>query len=158
MRHYSKKTRKINNIRLKSFSPPDDIHARRAVNKLAAIVTGVGVNYSPDKKGCSGRLQSASPVRMRSIQNNERCNPTFVDCTGKQVGRLKCIGVIDRDTGYSGWLMRCACGRYTNRNQKAILNPANSMDCCEECRHLQYLKRHQIWKERGVDVATEDLA
>lgn len=157
MRHYSNKTRKLNSARLKSFSPPDDLHARRPVNKLAAIVTGIGVNYVPDKRSCKGCLQSPVPIEMRPIKSSEHCNATFVDCTGKAVGRLRCIGIIEPRTGYSGWLMRCACGRYTNRNQKAILNPANNSDCCADCRQLQYLKRHQIWKEHDRNVETEDL-
>lgn len=157
MGHYGEKTRKANSARLKSFSPPGDIHARSPVNKMAAVVTGVGVSYCPDKRGCKGLLHSAGPIEMRPITASERCNPTFVDCTGRAVGRLRCVGMIDPRTGYYGWLMRCACGRYTNRRQKAILNPCNKSDCCQECQQLLYLKRNQVWREHGRNVATEDL-
>lgn len=107
------------------------------VNRLAAKVIRKGIEYTPDKKIV--QVHSDVPLPTISPSYNE------IDLSGKRFGRFVVIGKFKpkegNKNGKARWVVRCACGRYETRSSKAINNPHNSADCCDECRQLEFLKR-----------------
>ena len=99
------------------------------VNKCAALVTGKGYQYIPDKKIQTS--DSDTPIPTRDATDTEKKNPVFQDLTG-------CL-----------WVVRCQCGTYSKRRKKAILNPENVQDRCEQCRHLAFLRRTDVYLRTG---------
>ncbi len=76
----------------------------------------------------------------------------FVDYTGTQIGYFRVIGLLDRsrkNANGSLWLVRCACGKYENRRNKALRNPANSDDRCQECRFVAQCRATSRFSRRG---------
>jgi len=72
------------------------------------------------------------------------------DLTGIKFGRLTVVGMVkmeqtelspDKKTG-GRWAVRCACGFYEMRTAKAVKNPKNSEDACQDCKSLENAKRH----------------
>lgn len=81
-----------------------------------------------------------------------RCVPVprdTEDLTGRQVGRLKVIGLLGKlnpKKKMASWLVRCVCGRYETRKAKSI-KAAAGLDHethgmqCYECQKLAHIKR-----------------
>jgi len=115
------------------------------VNKEASLVTSKGESYIPDKNILVVESKNWIPTRCVSVGE---------DLSGITFGRMKVIGLA-RDIK-KRWVVRCSCGMYTIRTAKAIKNPANSKDRCEECRHLAYLKRAQHYREYNRDICCKD--
>lgn len=55
------------------------------------------------------------------------------------------------------WEMECICGAIEHRSSKAVLNPLNTFDACEDCRKPMNKLRNDIWKLTGVEVAHEAI-
>ena len=127
-------------------SPPEDIGARKPVDRTAALVTGRGVHYEPNKT--PGSALSDMPFATIPL-------PAGVpDLAGRKFGRFTVVGFcgITRKTTSGGWKsrtyhwsVRCSCGWYSIRSHKAIYNPRNTTDACERCRHVIFLKRRQLY-------------
>lgn len=122
-----------------------DIHARTAINKTAALVVGTGIHYDPKKKVQTN--DSDLPIATRPLTKAEIGQACFVDLTGARAGRFTVIGVA-RDFS-ARWVVRCDCGTYSTRKAKAIKNAENTQDRCEHCRHLAFLKRNEQWRRSG---------
>lgn len=127
---------------------------RQPVDRVAARVVGKGVDWTPNK-----RIQTADSETPLPTAIIERMNPqarTVAETViGRRCGRLTVLGLSADRKGR--WVVRCQCGTYTLRTYKAITNPANTVDCCEQCRHLLYLKRAEIHRRTGKDVEWSDL-
>lgn len=121
-----------------------DLHFRKPVNKNAAKVFFGGFDYEPCKKVLTS--DSSIPLPVRKARKNELCNPSFEDLTGIKFGRFVVIGkfALGKERG---WVVKCACGTYSIRGKRAIKNPANNKDCCECCRHLEYLRDKSYWEK-----------
>lgn len=131
-----------------------DIHSRVPVNITAARVAQFkGVHFESKKRIKTN--DSDFPIAIRKPLKQDLNNPQFKDLTGVRFGRFLVLG-ISRDFG-GNWVVRCDCGKYTTRRSKAILNPNNVQDRCEECRELAHLKRHQHWREYGKDIDIREL-
>ena len=118
----------------------DDLHARRPVDGNAASVFKGGAAFVPNKK-----IQTAdSPYPIQTV--NVPSDTT--NLTGRRFGRMVVVGLspFNKKSGAT-WVVRCACGTYTRRTAKAIKNPKNDQDACEECRHLMYLRRHDLYRQ-----------
>jgi len=63
---------------------------------------------------------------------------------GAKIGRLTVVGMLN--TSKSICVVRCCCGQYETRRPRAIRNPKNSVDACDRCRHLDYLRRHSLFR------------
>lgn len=125
------------------------------VNATAARVMRGGVSYESGVQSGS-TLYQGTPIAMRAPTSLELANPAFPDLRGFKFGRFTALGMaVDHP---KRWVVRCACGIYSLRSAKAIRNPSNSMDCCNECRHLLFLKREEFWRRTGRDVTWADLA
>jgi hypothetical protein len=123
-----------------------DIHARVPVDRLAVRVTRfAGEHWDPDK----------------SVQTKDRVTPLSTipvspgtqDLTGHRFGRFVVFGQYSKSSDAGRlWVVRCVCGTYTTRRTKAILNPANSRDCCAHCEHLKYLQRSDHFRRTGKNL------
>ena len=110
------------------------------VDRVASRVIGEGSHHQPKKK--FSVLHWEAPPSIRPKPKGLR-----VDLTGKTFGRFTVLGVL---AGVENqWVVRCACGDYEIRRAKAINNPKNNRDCCENCRHLLHLKRQQEYLLTG---------
>ena len=123
------------------------IGASDPVNKTAALVVSRGYQYEPDKKVKTH--DSDHPLPIRRVTRLERRYHAFLDLTGRNFGRFTVIGLSQDHAG--SWVVRCQCGRYTTRKKKAILNPENTQDRCEYCRHLAFLRRRETYRRTGKD-------
>lgn len=127
---------------------------RQPVNKTAGLITGRGEHWTPNK-----RIQTAdsdTPLPVRDLRREPSKTVEMARAlVGKRCGRLTVIG-LSADQN-KRWVVRCQCGTYTLRSAKAISNPNNKLDCCENCRHLLYLKRNEIFRRTGKYVEWEDL-
>lgn len=117
----------------------EDIVRRNPVNKPAALVTGKGIQYTPRKKVCQKHWDVPPPTKPLS--------PDTPNLVGVRFGQLTVVGRYRDKNGY--WAVRCDCGAYETRRSKSVLNPANWVDRCDECRHLAYLKRHDEFRRTG---------
>ncbi len=119
------------------------------INRDAARVIKPGEHYIPHKKIMN--VHRSTPLKVQKpIPKSIRNNKGFSDLTGSRRGRLTVLGMSADDLTL--WVCRCDCGRYTTRKAKAIKNPNNEQDRCEECRQLAYLKREEIWRRTGKNV------
>lgn len=119
----------------------------RPINKTAALVIGRGEEYIIDKK--IQTIESRIFLETRPIPISEKRQPEVVDLTGFNYARFSVIG---RYAHGKGWVVRCVCGTYCVRRAKAIKNPDNKQDRCEECRELAYSKRSEYRRTYGRDI------
>jgi len=129
----------------KAAGIPDDFHARRPVDRVAAQVTARGFHYEPAKHVQT--RDSDTPLAIREIQSVERNASGFINLAGMTFGRFVVLGISADYARH--WVVRCSCGRYSTRTAKAIKNPENTQDRCEHCRHLAFLKREEAFRRTG---------
>lgn len=119
-----------------SRTPLRDQHARRPVNRTAALVTS-SVGEEPAWKRAEGSRDSDLPIPTMG-RPFEVC-----DMVGRRVGRFIVVGYHSnnpkKNAGHR-WVVRCACGTYSVRGQKALESPANCADACDRCRHVRHMK------------------
>lgn len=116
------------------------------VNATAARVVARGEAYESKKKVLV--TESPFPMRTRPPLKNS------IDLTGIRQGRLVVVGLSEDKRGV--WVCRCDCGVYCHRKAKAIRNPRNHVDRCEECRHLAHLKRNDHYRRTGKNLKILD--
>ena len=106
------------------------------LNTTAAKVTAGG-SADDDVDMGPPPIKSASPQAAR--------NPSFIDLTGKQYGRLTVIGLHDSKRGSesegASWVCRCICGNWCLQKTKAVKR-ASPEASCQEC----FEKRSAQWK------------
>jgi hypothetical protein len=116
---------------------------RAPVDRVARRVASGGVSFESRKV-----IQTADqhhPIEVRPFQDVDLALRSLI---GLRFGRMTVVGLSYRP---NRWAVRCDCGTYTLRTARAIRNPNNDFDCCEECRHLLFLKRRDVWKRTGRD-------
>lgn len=118
------------------------IYARKPVNKTAARVVGAGTSY--DCPVQINELEQDTPIPTKKVMDNQP------DLTGVRRGRFTVVGLYaESQPGKTKWVVRCDCGRYTLRGNRAIKNAENSQDRCHHCRHLVHLKRKDHMNRYG---------
>lgn len=122
-----------------------DTLIRRPINRVAKWVTGKGEQFQPNKMIQTNDSQDV--ISTRPFNKTELGTSTFIDLTGRTVGRFTVLGIARDFPGQ--WVVRCICGVYSTRRAKSIKNPENTQDRCEHCRHLAYLKRNEVWRRTG---------
>lgn len=115
----------------------DKILTSVPINKTAAIVVSKGENYIPNKKITN--IDSDFPIPTKKVPIQAE------NMIGRTQGRLTVIGFAKDFNGR--WVVRCLCGRYTVRSKKALMNQSNTHDCCEHCRHFNFLKKEHTRKK-----------
>jgi hypothetical protein len=123
----------------------DDLHARVAVDRVAAKVTKPGEHFEPNKRVLTN--DSDTPIAVQQVPSHIK------DLTGTRFGRFTVIGFATK----GGWVVRCACGKYSTRRQKAIINPENAQDRCEHCRHLAFLKWEDYRRRTGLNPSIREF-
>jgi hypothetical protein len=101
---------------------------RAPVNKIAAHVIAKGEHYDDSVKDDGN--ESDLPLPITAMPKGTK------DLRGLQQGRFTVVG---KHPG-TGWVVRCACGRYAKRKGAALTNPNNSNDMCRRCRNAEYKK------------------
>lgn len=102
-----------------------------------------GEEYIPSKKILTN--DSIVPIDIKPLH---QCCNNMENLTGIKFGRFIVIG---KAKNHKGWVVKCACGRYTTRRAKSIKNPNNTQDRCERCRQLAFIKRERFYKVNGFD-------
>lgn len=125
----------------------------RPVNGTAARVVAAGTHYISDKKHACKVYDARPPVRQAT--SRDRSIPGYRDMTGIRRGRLVVVGLAE--VNGLKWVMRCDCGAYVIRTNKAASNEANDADACEECRHVLYLKRNELHRRTGKNADPKDF-
>lgn len=126
----------------------EEIGIRVPINKTAQMVIQKGIHF--DHVGNPDAVWSQLPIRTRPFVG------TSEDLTGIKIGRLTVIGL--NDTGVKGrWVVRCTCGLYGLRKARAIKNPHNFGDRCDQCRKVAQMRRHSYWKETNTDLDVRKL-
>lgn len=120
----------------------------RPINATAARVVSTGTHYTPNKRHGSQVFDVRPPIRQET--RRDRSVPGYRNLSGVRRGRLVAVGLAE-SAGIK-WVMRCDCGSYVIRTNKAVCNEANGADACEECRHLLYLKRNELYRRTGKDA------
>lgn len=127
-----------------------DAHARKPINKTAALVVSRGYHFLSNKvNGCvCSEFPPATMPKPRDVPS----------LAGRRIGRLTVISYCGRTrkvtSGGHGkttfyWSVRCDCGMYSVRRHRAILRPSNAeVDACERCRHLRYLQKNERYRDR----------
>lgn len=120
----------------------------KPINRVAArVVFGFKEKYKSNKKIQTN--DNPMPIEIRQITKTELNSPCFENLVGIKFGRFEVIGLAKHFMGR--WVVKCSCGMYSTRKKKAILNPNNIQDRCENCRQQAFLKREQHYKSTGVD-------
>lgn len=127
---------------------------RLPIDRVAARVVGKGVHWTPNKKVQTADSETPLPIAdLRTL--DPQVKKISQKVIGTRCGRLTILGLSAEKRGR--WVVRCQCGMFTLRTFKALNNPKNNTDCCEQCRHLLHLKRSEIHRRTGKDVNWEDL-
>jgi hypothetical protein len=123
----------------------DGINATIPIDRVAFRVTRPGEGYIPKKIIQTNDSDIPIPTRSKLPHNLEN------DLSGYRFGRFIVIGFASG--GLKGsWVVRCDCGVYSTRKTRAVLNPLNTQDRCEHCRHLAFLKREEAYRRTGKDA------
>ncbi len=113
----------------------------RPVNKAAALAISRSHQFPSAKKISQVHTDLPLPIRANL--------PSDVpELTGRKFGRLTVMGAHASSPPLR-WVVRCVCGRYETRKTRAVMNPANSADSCQECRHLQSLRKASSRMQRN---------
>jgi hypothetical protein len=125
----------------------DRLFASAPLDKTAGSVVSAGESYTPAVTN-PVRFWEAPPPTRRVAD----AGPEFVDFTGRTIGRLTVIGVLDQPAdsrGVIAWVVRCVCGIYETRKSKALKR--GTADCmCQFCNHTQRLRRRGS-QQRSVE-------
>jgi hypothetical protein len=109
------------------------------------------VDLSEIKQYTRGAITKQEKKAKSEQENNLSTSHIPPDLVGVKFGRFT---VLRRIKGK--WEVECECGAIDHRSSKAVLNPSNTFDCCEECRKPLGELRSKIHRETGVDVLWED--
>jgi hypothetical protein len=110
------------------------------VNKTAARVVSSGVHYDSPKKIVQRHWSTPPPTIAITNKGGD-----FKDLTGVRFGRFTVVGLYQEGL----WLVRCACGDFETRRSKAVNNPNNKQDRCENCRQTVHLRRKAEYLATG---------
>ena len=126
-------------------------HGGRPIDGNAQSVIRTGVHYERKRKHEHGYIDQREPYPIRAMVE---VPPNFRHLIGFKFGLLTVIGMALKP---KRWAVRCACGMYTLRSTKAVINPKNAQDACEQCQHQLWLKRHDFWLRTGKDIHHADV-
>lgn len=116
----------------------DKLMASVPINETAARVTSNSHEMAPEgpKLDTTFSHWKAPPC----VQPVHLSQPNMA---GERFGRFTVVGYLGKLTksAKGRWLVRCQCGDYEARTQRAIENPANYDDMCYVCRDEAFLKQ-----------------
>lgn len=111
----------------------------------ATVTSGARHRYEPQIKAPPGFEHWAEPPPVIPPHRYPKVG-TFVDLRGRRLGRMTVVGFLGKinNAGKARWLLKCSCGDYEARSQKAILSSTEPDLCCLHCVHLRKLKRAKM--------------
>ncbi len=124
----------------------------RPVDRVAARVVSRGESY--EFRPSAGAVNSDLPLPVRKPTVGEIATSTFLDLSGRKLGRLTVIGLSA--TTPARWVCRCICGIYALRTSKAI-KAAASDACCDQCHLLAVAKRKDFVRRTGKHVECSEF-
>lgn len=125
-------------------TPPDDMHAREPIDRVAQRVVSTGVRFESRSNLIDYQVLSETPLPIRPLPKEFRVDH---DLTGKRVGWLVVLGL---SLHRRKWVCRCHCGRYTLRSARALSQRhGRGVDRCGWCEKTRALKKDPVeWLER----------
>lgn len=108
----------------------DRLLSLNPIDKNAAEALRPGEHFSSIRR--LEQVHLLNPVQCLPLPRDVQ----FVDRTGQKKGRMTAIGYL----GSGLWLVRCVCGRYESRRNRAFRSDKNINDKCEECDVTEYLR------------------
>lgn len=126
-----------------------DEKVRSPVNRVAARVIKEGVAF--DTSSHMGPRDQLEPYPLRPVQDIEKSIRQII---GHRYGRITVLGLSCVE---KRWAVKCNCGIYTLRTMRAILNPANCNDCCEQCYYVLGIRAKAQATKTKKTVWREDL-
>lgn len=112
------------------------------INKQAVIAVSRQFEYVCPRKKMSA--ESYTPFKIWPTPKLAK------ELVGVRFGRLTVLGYAFDFKGM--WCVRCDCGTYALRKTKAVKNPRNNRDRCEECRHLEQIQNSDHWRRTGKNL------
>lgn len=103
-----------------------------------------------------GRSESETPFPVRKLTRRELGNRELKDLTGAKFGRMIVVGYY---ADKPRWVLRCACGTYALRSNKALRNAVGryARMACSGCMADAKLKRNDYVRRTGKEADTEDF-
>ena len=123
------------------------------INATAARVMARGESFYC--RPCETTVDSSLPIETRPIPADYRMNPDFVDFTGKQIGRVKVMGLAAAKSGR--WVCKCRCGSYVLRRASALRGERAGSSPCDQCYLLAVSKRNEFQRRTGIERFTEEF-
>jgi hypothetical protein len=115
----------------------DAILASAPLNATAGAVTSKGYQYEPEI-GSRNIHEWDAPPPLMPVSDTHIRNTSFVDLTGRVIGRLTVLGMMRSDPSQKAlWVCRCACGKYIGQRARAL--KSGNRDRCDTCDHNAYL-------------------
>ncbi|CAD7023223.1 hypothetical protein REJC140_00134 [Pseudorhizobium endolithicum] len=117
-------------------------------DKTASQVAGKGEHFHWEPPENSN--YSADPIPFRRPSREELIKPSFVDLTGKKIGRFTVMGVaseIPSNGNGQRWVVRCQCSAYETRKAKVIKAHLDGTSRSEEppmCCCCSYTRKLQL--------------
>ena len=146
------------------------------INLTAAKQLWKGIEYEV-KIPKNHKIWDVKPP-LRKINHTMKCDPNFVDLTGKKFGRFTVIGpskenrstsihVINAKDEYyrlerrgngpmCRWIVRCRCGFYELRNTK-IIKKEPQLDRCFLCKSHLHRRKSEYFKLHGKAPTIEQM-
>lgn len=136
-----------------------DITKGAPANKTAALVTSRSrVEFDGTAHIDPTRLHSETPLPLRMPAAGFRPEDNL---TGRKMGRLTAIGLLDRAAlglnrktrckRGASWVVRCVCGKYETRTKRAFGNPKNKEDRCEACWKVARMQKCRAYRDGLTD-------
>lgn len=119
----------------------DAILASTPLNATAGRVTSKGQHF--EGKGLQSEISWEVPPALMKIGPTHWNNPSFIDWTGKAIGRLTVLGLAadGHREGMGGvWVCRCSCGRFVGRRAKGLKIERADTVMCNQCSYTQHLR------------------
>ncbi len=112
----------------------DRVIASSPHDKTAALVTGPGIHWDPERpKNWPANSYDAPPPTHRLP------DARFRDYTGTSYHRVRVVGFLRMATSGPLWLVRCDCGAWEDRSQRAVEGHAGGR--CWRCDKLWRMQK-----------------
>lgn len=122
------------------------VFASAPLDAKAATVTGSARHhYEPQINVPRGKDHWDAPPRVVPPHRYPKA-ATFVDLRGHKMGWMTVVGYLGKinNSGKARWLLKCSCGDYEARGQKAIVNNDDEMHSCHNCGHHRTLRKRKM--------------
>lgn len=119
----------------------DAVLASTPLNGTAGRVTSKGVHFEP-RTAIPNEVTWDAPPPLARITPTMSRNASFVDLTGRSVGRLTVLGLTTdghKEARGGVWACRCVCGKYVGRRAKSLKATEDHM--CNDCRLTATLRK-----------------